>query len=174
VLENHLQRSRSRKRLLLIAALVLGIVAIFWTLTRSLPPAEITAHYVGRTNYSNGWTGYILAVTNVSTNHLSVLQPGFMSGNIGGKNYGFPPKVFLYPVMVRAGTGKWMDFVQTEKRPRRVSIYYGPPRPFVGQGSPINHLLLLLPRGTPREFLSPAHTLDLDLPPEAVRMQPAP
>lgn len=153
------------KHRLLLAALVLAAVACFWKVVASLPPVGITARYVGRTNYPSGWTGLWIAVTNVTTNELTVLVPMDLSNRSRTRLSPVPTNVFLCPVKFSAGQGKVSAFLQTEPHQRKLLIHFGPQRDFSGLGYRIRRWLRL-PRGQPRDFLSRPHTLVLDLPTE--------
>jgi hypothetical protein len=153
------------KRRLLLAVLVLSVGAFIWALARSLPPVAITARFIARTNYPNGWIGCLIAVTNVTTNNLVMLVPMDTSMARGFRTPVLPTNVFFCPVQVPVGGGKVAPLLQTEAHPQKVRIHFGQPRDHSGIVYRLRRWLHL-PRGQPRDFLSNPQTLDLDLPPE--------
>jgi len=153
------------KRRLLLAAAVLGAAACFWIFVASFPPVAITARYVGRTNYPSGWTGLWIAVTNATTNDLTVLVPMDRSNTRRTKLSPVPTNVFFCPVKFPARQGKVSAFLQTDEHQQKLAIHFGEQRDYSGLGYRLRRWLRL-PRGQPRDYFSNPHTLVLDLPPE--------
>jgi len=153
------------KRRLILTAATLGLGVVIWGFVHALPPAPITAQFVGRTNYPSGARGCLIAVTNITTNNLTVLVPMDLSMTRQSRSPVPPTNVFFCPLQLRAGGGKVASFLQTEARQQRVDIYFGQSRDFSGIVYRLRRWLRL-PRGQPLDLLSNPQTLELNLPKE--------
>ena len=151
------------KRRLLLAALVLGVGA--FVLVPSSPPVPITAGFVGRTNYANGFTGCLLALTNVSTNPVLVLVPMDLATRNERQRASGPPHPFFCPVQLPAHSGKVVPFLQTEAHQPRMPVHFGGSRDSSGLVYRLRRWMHL-PRGQPRDFLTNPRTLMVELPPD--------
>jgi hypothetical protein len=152
------------KRILLGVLLILA-TALIWILARSLPPVPITAQFLRWTNYPSGRTVCLLAVTNISTNEVTLLLPMEFRSSPNSSTAAVPTIVWFCPLKFLPQSGRVASFVQTEAHPRKAALHYGERISSVSIIFRVRRWLHLRP-GQPRDFLSNPHTLVIDLPPE--------
>jgi hypothetical protein len=153
------------KRRLLLAALVLTVVGLFWWLARHETSAPLVIRFLHRTNNSLGEVRYLLAVTNQSR------EMAF--GEFNGRCY-LPPKtaakagageVSFSDFEVGGGREFVLSWQPTSAQSRRVVLRYGVRGTLTSWKEWLHEKIS---PGTihPRDFNSNSLTILIDLPPD--------